>query len=368
MAYIHRTECVFCKGKLLHFFTRDNFPITASPPETTQPSEKDIFGKQTFCICEVCSCVQLESLIDPEILYISSHNNTSHTPTWKEHHSMFKEFIGRPNDILFEIGGTGALYNLIKVAYPTVQYEILDICDPYEPIDDVTYYKGNCEEFIFPKGRTLILSHVFEHLYNPRKFVESVSTSQIDTIYISIPNMLKFVELGTSNILHNEHTFYVDASYTQWLFAQYEYSLVKSYEFTTHSVFLQFMKRSNQHTQDISLHRTEISEKIYTLWTNDTHRLTNINIQPGSFICPGGLFGQLLVYYAKPTHIRGFLDNDTSKQNLRVYGTPYYVFPFSELSNYTTTPVTIYILAGPYSNEIKKQILSYNSEIAVIEL
>ena len=180
--------------------------------------------------------------------------------------------------------------------------------------------------------------------------------------------MLKLVELESSNMLHNEHTFYVDASCIQWLFSQYEYSLVKSYEFKHHSLFLQFIRCPKKYQTDISLQKKDISEKIYTLWAKDKYRLTNINIQPNSFICPGGLFGQLLVYYAKPTHILGFLDNDTSKQNLRVYGTPYYVFPFSELSNYDTQTLTIYILAGPYTIEIKKQIFAYNKEITVIEL
>ena len=40
------------------------------------------------------------------------------------------------------------------------------------------------------------------------------------------------------------------------------------------------------------------------------------------FVYPDGLFGQLLIYYAKPTHILGFLDNDTSKQQIRDYSYP----------------------------------------------
>jgi hypothetical protein len=35
--------------------------------------------------------------------------------------------------------------------------------------DNVNYIEGNCENFDFPQDSNIIMSHVFEHLYEPKK-------------------------------------------------------------------------------------------------------------------------------------------------------------------------------------------------------
>ena len=92
----------------------------------------------------------------------------------------------------------------------------------------------------------------------------------------------------------------------------------------------------------------------------------NIKIKESSFICPAGLYGQLLMYYYKDIKILGFLDNDKTKQNRRVYGSPYYVYSFDIILEYKNS--TIYLLGGLYNNEIKKQINSYNINCEIIEI
>ena len=365
---MYRIKCVICYGKLEILFQRTNFPITANPPKSSQEYNNDIYSDQVFYKCVNCSCTQLGTLIDPVILYDSCHNNTFNTPTWKEHHSKFCDFIDiKKYKHILEIGGTGILYNLLKAKQPDIQYTSLDICDPVEPISDITYYKGNCEDYNFPENIPVVLSHVFEHLFNPRKFVESLSNSNVESIYISIPNMAKLLDTNTSNILHNEHTFYIDKVIIEWLFSQYNYQLSDYYEFRNHSIFLHFVKKHTYLEQSIELiRRPEISEKIYKLFKEDGNRLKNIKIKDNSFIIPAGLYGQFIIYSCNPSNIRGFLDNDRTKQNQRVYGTPYTVFSFDEILKYDN--LTIYILAGPYKNELIQQINSYNKNIEIIEL
>ena len=58
-----------------------------------QSDMKDILSDIIFKGCTSCGCVQLETLIDPDILYQEYHNDTVNTPTWKEHHSLFTSFI-----------------------------------------------------------------------------------------------------------------------------------------------------------------------------------------------------------------------------------------------------------------------------------
>jgi len=168
------------------------------------------------------------------------------------------------------------------------------------------------------------------------------------------------------NVLHNEHTFFVDKILIEWLFSQYGYSLVKYNEFTQHSLFLKFQKN------DVAIHsiavvkRPELINDIYTLLMNDSLRFKHTQIKENSFIIPAGLFGQFVIYSCSPKNIIGFLDNDSAKQNKRVYGTPYHVFSFEELKRHNLC--TVYILAGPYKAELIRQIHQFNSNCEIIEL
>lgn len=357
---IARNKCVICYDELNLMFVRENYPLTASPP--SQSYELDIFMDQTFYKCKNCSCVQLGTLINPEYLYSSLHNNTSNTPTWKEHHSKFAEFIKVENEIL-EIGGSGIYYDLLKIRNPTIEYSCLDLVEPLDKKNGINYYKGNCETFTFP-NKTLVLSHVFEHLYNPRQFVANISASNVYSIYISIPNMFKLIDLKTSNVLHNEHTFYIDKSLIEWLFAQYGYTLCNYYEFKHHSLFFLFQQGKTNTNMNLE-NKSAIAEKIKNLFDEDAGRLKNIKIKENSFIMPAGLFGQFLYYICSPK-ILGFIDNDITKQNKRVYGTPYFVYSLENAVN--LNPTAIYILAGPYKTEIVHQINSTNKNIEIIEL
>jgi hypothetical protein len=206
------------------------------------------------------------------------------------------------------------------------------------------------------------MSHVFEHLFNPRKFVEKINSSEIESVYISIPNMKEMIEHNTPNIIHNEHTYYVDRVNLEWLFSQYNYELCDVYEFKRHSLFFCF--RRNIHVQKQPLqNRPEIGKTLCSQL--QTMRFESLYMKPNSFIVPAGLYGQLLYYYTQPD-ILGFIDNDTTKQHHRVYGTPHCVYDFNILLNYDS--VTVYLLAGPYSSELKHQIHSIHSKAEVIEL
>lgn len=359
---IVRKECVICCNDLKLIFAREKYPITASPP--TNSEEFDIYTDQTFYKCVNCSCIQLGNLVDPILLYDSAHNNTMNTPTWKEHHTLFAKFIGNDNDIL-EIGGCGHLYNILKsINEQKIEYSCLDICDPIEKIDDVIYLKGNCETFNFPQ-KTLVLSHTFEHLYNPRNFLSSIQRSNIRSIYISIPDMMKSIDLGVPNFLHNEHTYYIDKYLIEWLFSEYGYVCQKYYEFKNHSLFFYFQK-GDVNKQTKLENRRFIAEKIHSDFKNESSRLHNLVIKEKSFIMPAGLFGQFLCYTCPTKNILGFIDNDISKQNKRVYGTTFFVYSLEDALR--LTPEYIYLIAGPYTNEIKDQIRLYDQRVEIIVL
>ena len=358
-----RSKCVICYNPLKTLYERKAFPISISPIQGD--ASKDGFQDQTFATCTSCSCVQLAgNLIDPNILYANPHNNTGETPTWKEHHTEFKKFVLNtlPQSIL-EIGGTGILYSLIRNEQPDIFYASLDICNPTIHLDGIRYLTGNCETYDFKGHTTVVMSHVFEHLYNPRSFIENLSNAGVENVILTFPNMNAMLDVGNPNILHNEHTYFVDRIYTEWMFANYGYRLALYKEFKTHSIFFHFELTTQP--MSISLYnRPDIPIKMKEIYEEEKARLESIIVKENSFFAPAGLYGQLFHYFTE-ANIIGFLDNDKAKQGLRVYGTPYYVFPFELLSKYRQS--TVYVWGGPYRDELVKQLASY-SGVDIIEI
>lgn len=359
-----RTECVICYGPLDLLFKRDNYPITANPPKSTQLYEEDIVSNQTFYSCKQCSCVQLGNLVDPLLLYADAHNNTQNTPTWKEHHRTFCDFIIKSEQhTILEIGGNGLLFEMMKPMAPSLTYSCLDIYEQAIKHPEIQYYVGNCEAFDYSKNTNIVMSHVFEHLFHPRKFVEKIYASGVNSVFISIPNMERLLQLHNPNLIHNEHTFYVDKINIQWLFSQYKYELTDYYEFKNHSLFLKFSRNEAQAPLELP-NRPALANAISReLFVNP---FSSIDIKPNSFIIPAGLYGQMLYYYTKAKFL-GYIDNDTSKQNYRVYGTPYNVYSFDILAKHQN--IAVYLLAGPYNIELRKQIeLLGRNDIEIIVL
>jgi hypothetical protein len=87
-------------------------------------------------------------------------------------------------------------------------------------------------------------------------------------------------------------------------------------------------------------------------------------VKENSFVVPAGLYGQLFHYFTN-ANILGFIDNDTAKQGRRVYGSPYYVFPFNAVKGLQR--VTVYVWGGPYKRELLQQLSSYTN-VEIIEV
>jgi hypothetical protein len=98
--------------------------------------------------------------------------------------------------------------------------------------------------------------------------------------------------------------------------------------------------------------------------------MRSITIDRPCFICPGGHYGQKIAYYLRPfrQYIRGFLDNDPSKQGLRVYGTDAKVHSPEILREFQKTKVSVILYAGPYTEELKNQLNQIHPDIKYVSL
>ena len=63
-------------------------------------------------------------------------------------------------------------------------------------------------------ANTVIMSHVFEHLYEPLRVLASLRDApQVRFMYVCHPDLERYVAAGTANVLHVEHTFYVETQF-----------------------------------------------------------------------------------------------------------------------------------------------------------
>lgn len=361
-----RKNCVLCNSTEFDtVFILEQYPIIQSFSDSD--SSTDEYEDCIIIECLKCKCPQLKTLIDPNKLYANSHNSTENTPTWKEHHETFAKFVLHNNiyNTILEIGGnSGVLFPYMHLN--SIKHIILDICDNKNRHSNLEFIQGNCESFDFTGYNSLVLSHTFEHLYNPRKFIENIERSKVNSVFISIPNMDILYKNNNISIIHNEHTFFVGNKEIRYLFSQYGYSCKETYLFKSHSLFYYFVYDITTPIEETIETRVNIKD----IMTRYKNIVNDITINMPCFICPAGHYGQKLYYYLHRfnKYIKGFIDNDMLKQDKRVYGTPLYTFSPDILLNYSETSIYIILYAGPYTDELKSQLNKLHRSIIYITI
>ena len=364
---MNRTICVLCHSSTFsNIYTLHNYPIT--PSSSSLDISSDEFNDCIFVSCNFCGAVQLKNLIDPFKLYKDSHNSTEETPTWKKHHELFANFISATTytSSILEVGGnSGILYKFLNNNIS--DYTILDICNSGDRPSDIKFIEGNCETFDFSGHSTIVLSHTLEHLYSPIKFIDNLSKGGVESIYISIPNMEHLYDSKNISIIHNEHTFFIGDNEIRYLFSQHGFSCEAFYEFKKHSLFYKFIHDPS--IIPLPLYKNmERSAHIQSYLNDFEKSIAKVVIDKPCFICPAGHYGQKIYYYLREysKNIIGFIDNDISKQNKRVYGTSVYVYSPDTLLNYKDTEINVILYAGPYTTELKSQLNIVHSDIEYI--
>jgi hypothetical protein len=359
-----RNNCIFCdSNNLKYIYTQRNTPIAFYGVDI---SGDYIFQDNIWLGCINCGIIQLQNLIDPDILYSISHNNTYNTPTWNSHHLLFEEFINknRKYNSVLEIGG-GNGYLASKLYHSSLEYSVLDLFEPTNKIEGIQYKVENCETFNYNNYTSVILSHVFEHLYKPLDFIKRVSLSQVKELFISVPNLKSALDCNSISFIHNEHTFYFEETDLVNIFNKYKYRLQDKLYFNSHSIFFYFVFDETLINIETNALINNRSEQFIQYFINRENKLSTIKTNNPSFIIPSGHFGSVIYSYLKDkTNIIGFLDNDTSKQCKYLYGTDILIYPINHISNYESIDIILH--AGLYSNELRTQLIHLNTKINLI--
>jgi len=372
-----KSDVILGNADLLDIHKIENFPIFMGCVDTL--IEEDLHADMSWAISKSSGLIQLKKLIPLDILYANSHGSGDIGRIWNEHHKEFAIFISKNNPKkILEIGGGHGILSKEFHKFGKVDWTIIEP-NP-TPVKDcpAKFVKGFFDENFLGNGQydTIVHSHVLEHIYDPLIFMKHLS-SFIDSgksLIFSLPNMKEMLKRNYTNCLNFEHTVFLTEEYVDFLLAKFGFRVVeKKYFMDDHSIFYSTEK-------DIKLKSVELSKNLYdknlNLYNNfleyHSKLIKNLNNKMKQISGPIYLFGAhifsqyLICSGLNSDKIICLLDNDTSKQGKRLYGTSLYVKSPKFLKD--KDDVSIILKAGVYNNEIKEDIIkNVNSNVKFLE-
>lgn len=350
-------------------YRAENYP--ALMHNTQNEPETDIMYDLLVVGCINCGCVQMKNIVDANSLYNDGYTTASFSKLAINHNIEFSRFIkDNMNDMEFlEVGAnTGALYKLLSIGN-SLRYTVLDMFKSASLPEEITFIKGNCEEFSYSGHKTLILSQTFEHLIDPHKFLKSVQAGGVETLFVSIPNFNNQLESGDLNTINAQHTFYCAYEYILYMFSLYNYRCQAFDTYINNSSMFKFTRDSTVCRLNMPLPGYAI-KRFEDLYIRTKAEIDNIEVVLPTYIYPAGQIGQLLYENlgSRKKHILGFLDGDKKKDKTRLYGTILQTHYPSKLLEHLSKPVNIVICKCPYQKEILELLEQYKACVQNIKL
>lgn len=360
--YYERKQCIFCNSINIKKYFDNNFtiPLGCSATEINNLNKYMPFN---ILKCNNCKTYQTQYLGDLNIVY--NYNAKPYGNIRNKMYDLFVDFILDNNNInkILEIGGgSGALcdmiinkkyidYTIVDPSYSGENLKINIINDFFENIDDNDNL-FNCD--------TIIMSHVFEHFYEPLKIIEKIyKNNKIKYIYINHPELENFIKDDTYLVLNPEHTFYIENQFLEKLFLKYGFKLCRKYNHMNFAIFFEFERISYNINNDIILYNYNSDNDINIFFENIHNRVNKINniIENLSkdiyiYIWPCSMHTTyLLTFGLNKDLLKGVLDNSKDKIGKYLYGTNLLCLSFEETIN-KNNKIAIILNGGVYNQEI----------------
>jgi len=356
--------------------TLKNFPVFMGCVEHKR--EEDITADMTWAISRANGMLQLTNLIPLNILYKEDHDSGVVGSLWLEHHQEFANFINRfqPKSVL-EIGGAHGILSREYGKKEAIDWVILEPNpSPVEGVD-AEFIEGFFDDK-FTLNRevdTVIHSHVFEHIYFPDQFLNSISKFIKDgqKLIFSLPNMEEMLRRKYTNCLNFEHTFFITEPYVEYLLSKKGFRRIdKKYFREDHSIFYAFIKDNQQKVIELPPNLYEYNKKIYLDYLEYHAELIlklneKIHQSPKNqkiYLFGAHVFAQYLIELGLNTdRIICLLDNDKNKHGKRLYGTRMTV-ESPTILNDIENPIVI-LKAGVYNKEVSNEIINNINSSAI---
>jgi predicted SAM-dependent methyltransferase len=368
-----RVNCAICNSNLDNIKIVENVPIklTCYSIPTYDSSEL------SFSKCNSCNTIQLDKLIPLDILYSSSHNYTSCGSVWEKYFDLFVSYIKSIsiNKNILEIGDPSG-----KIALKLNDYNKWIIVEKNKNSkiifnEKITFIEQFFDDdfIINDKIDIIVHSHLFEHIYEPNKFLKKCYDVLNDNgeMFFGVPNMQHFTETNICPFLglFFEHTIFLNKENINYLLNKNNFKIIKIIDYEKHSIIYHCKKIIDNNNFNNNFKITNYYdnfEKSIIIYYEFAKKCNNIikNTNKDVYIFGASYNSQLLISFGlEMKNVKGFLDNCKEKQDKFLHGYNIKIYDPSIIKNKNSI---IILKNGYYTNEILKQIYEFNINTEVI--
>ena len=356
------------KSNLENLYTFKDFPIYMGC--TDEPFEDDICLDMKWAIDKESGMIQLVDLVPLDILYSRQHMDSTGS-TWSEYNDLLARFISNEidGDIIEIGGGSGKLaLKVLEILKNKISYTIVEpnpLISESKNIKIIKDFFSSNIDNPLKKIRTVVLSQVFEHAYNPEEFLLEIRKylPENGKFVFGYPNLEYFFSNKHTNAINFEHTLLMTDYFVEYFLKKTGFKLLKKQNFKNHSFFYSVQKSV---IHEISQPDTRNYKKFKLMFNEFINYHKNmilelnqeiINHKGEIFLFGAHIFSQYLIGFGLSTKkINSILDNSPIKIGKRLYGTKLMVKSPKCLSS-SINPLVI-LKAGVYNEEIKTDILT----------
>jgi SAM-dependent methyltransferase len=346
---------------------------------TDEPFEDDICLDMKWSIDKESGMIQLMDLVPLDILYSRQHMDSTGS-TWNEYNDLLASFISNEidGDIIEIGGGSGKLaIKVLEILKNKISYTIVEpnpLISESKNIKIIKDFFSSNIDNPLNKVRTVVLSQVLEHAYNPEEFLLEIRKylPENGKFVFGYPNLEYFFSNKHTNAINFEHTLLMTDYFVEYFLKKTGFKLLKKQNFKNHSFFYSVQKSAihqisqpdSRNYKKFKLMFNEFINYHKNMIRELNHEIINHNGE--IFLFGAHIFSQYLIGFGLSTKkINSILDNSPIKIGKRLYGTKLMVQSPKCLSK-SINPLVI-LKAGVYNEEIKTDILTkINSETKFI--
>ena len=359
--YSLRDKCIFCNNNLDKTFFEKDYEIPISCYSKDKISD-DIFIPYNIYKCEKCYTVQTKYLGDLNEIYKINHADSTGEIMHNLHIrvlDVIKKYNNEINNIV-EIGSSkGVLSDLVLDNINIDKYYIIEpsyFGNKHEKKIILNDYFENVEFETYNNSNTLIISHVFEHFYNPLDILNKIKENKnIQNFILVWPDLEYYKDNNNYHVLNTEHTFYIDNNFIEIILNNYSFKLIDKIFYQNHSVIFYFNRNENliekpliNINHDISIYYNKLINFKDTI---ETFIENNKKLNKKICVWPCSVHTQFLLIFLKDLDIDYILDNSPNKINKYLYG--YNLKCLSFIDEIKNNNNAVILNGGIFNKEIK---------------
>lgn len=371
-----RSSCIICENNnLIEVFENDHeIPVGNYPVNLDEECYKILYNVQC---CTNCGSAQTKYTANPDLIYC---NNNAHAigTTRSNMDILFSNFILSNKNIInvLEIGaGSGILADYILKNNQSISYTVVDTSfwGKNPTINVINKYFEKMDISLITQN-TIIMSHVFEHFFNPRNILKILKKANtVKYIYINFPNLEYFVNNNIYYLLNCEHTFYIPTNYIEELFKQFNFRLQRTVYYENYSIFFEFERSECLPITDVNEKKCSLNiiNKFFENINNKIRYvntyINNLNSNIPIYIWPCSIHTLFVLSYGlDSTRIKSVLDNSPHKIGKYLYYYKLYCESFNNIIQSNENKLII-LTGGNFNSEIIERITlnHYNNILTV---